>query len=377
MAFSKRRIIDGHIHYAHYSYADSLMSILSDAGIDGLAVVCTPDQNRLSLVPDALHLKAQYPDKVYLFGGLDISPLFMTPNIVGEVFAHYVDVLAEMGADGIKMIEGKVQIRKQLPIPNFDDPVYAPYWEKMAETQTPLIFHVNDPEEFWDPERVPDWAREMGWFYGDGTYINNEDQYRQVLNVLDRHPDLNVTFAHFFFLSAQLDRLGNYFDKYPNMHVDLTPGIEMYHNFARDPQKAHDFFIKYQDRILYGTDIGARALLRDPKAGIEREESLARVEVVRGFLENNGPFTLTHEGFLFGGHEAVFHGIHLPGEVLDKVYFNNFTQFAGKAPKPLNPEAIIEECERLEMIIQAMAQVQPGTSGDTSSVTAVRSYFAG
>jgi len=88
MAFSKRRIIDGHIHYAHYSYADSLMSILSDAGIDGLAVVCTPDQNRLSLVPDALYLKAQYPDKVYLFGGLDISPLFMTPNIVGEVFAH-------------------------------------------------------------------------------------------------------------------------------------------------------------------------------------------------------------------------------------------------------------------------------------------------
>lgn len=377
MHFTRRRIIDGHIHYAHHSYAHSLMSILSDAGIEKLAVVCTPDQNRLSLVPDALHLKAQYPDKVYVFGGMDISPLFMAPEIVGEAFAHYVDDLVAMGADGIKMIEGKVQIRKQLPIPNFDDPVYAPYWAKLAETQMPLIFHVNDPEEFWDPEHVPDWAREMGWFYGDGTYVNNEDQYQQVLNVMDRHPDLNVTFAHFFFFSAQLDRLASYLEKYPNMHVDLTPGIEMYHNFARDPQRVHDFFIKYQDRILYGTDIGARALLRDREAGIEREESLARIEVIRGFLENDGPFTLTHEGFLFGGQEAIFHGINLPDEVLDKIYFSNFIKFAGEQPKPLNPKAIVSECSRLEMVIQAMAQVQPGTAGDTSSAAAVRNYFIG
>jgi len=376
MRFSDRKIIDGHIHYAHYSYADSLMSILSEAGIDGLAVVCTPDEKRLSLVPDAMQFKAQYPQKTYVFGGLDISPLFLSPDIAGDAFAHYVDVLIGMGADGIKMIEGKAQIRKQLPIPDFDDPVYAPYWAKMAETQTPLIFHVNDPEEFWDPDQVPDWAREMGWFYGDGTYVNNEDQYRQVLNVLERHPDLNVTFAHFFFLSAQLERLGSYFDHYPHMHVDLTPGIEMYHNFAVQPEKVRDFFIKYQDRILYGTDIGARALLQDREAGIEREESLARIEVIRGFLEYDGPFTLTHEGFLFGGHQAVFNGIHLPDEVLDKIYFRNFTQFSGEKPRPLNPEAIVEECQRLEMMIQAMAQVQPGTSGDTSSVSAVRQYFS-
>jgi len=377
MSFSNRRIIDGHIHYAHYSYADSLMTILSDAGIDRLAIVCTPDQDRLSLVPDALHLKAQYPEKVYVFGGMDISPLFMMPDNCGEIFAQYVDALSAMGADGIKMIEGKVQIRKQLPIPDFDNPIYAPYWEKMAATQMPLIFHVNDPEEFWDPERVPGWARDMGWFYGDGTYVNNEDQYQQVLNVMERHPDLNVTFAHFFFLSAQLDRLASYLEKYPNMHVDLTPGIEMYHNFAHCPQEAHDFFNKYQDRILYGTDIGARALLRDREAGIECEESLARIEVIRGFLENDGPFTLSHKGFLFGGQEASFHGINLPEKVLDKIYYSNFTKFAGEQPKSLNPEAIIEECNRLDMVIQAMSQVMPGTSGDTSSAVAVRNYFIG
>ena len=367
MNFSNRQIIDGHVHYAHYSYADSLMDIMKETGIDKLAVVCTPDEKRLSLVPDAMLLKAQHPHKVYVFGGLDISPLFMAPDIAGEAFAHYVDVLIEMGADGVKMIEGKVEMRKRLPIPDFDSPVYAPYWQKMAETQMPLIFHINDPEEFWDPEQVPDWAREMGWFYGDGSYIDNEAQYRQIINVLEQYPELNVTFAHFFFLSAQLDRLGEYFDRFPNMRVDLVPAIEMYHNFAKNPEEAREFFIKYQDRIIFGTDIGARALLSDREAGIEREESLARIEVVRGFLENDGAFSLQHEGFLFGGAKAVFQGIHLPEWVLDKIYNKNFEHFAGAMPKPLNPQAVVEECQRLVMMIQAMAQVQPGTAGDTSS----------
>ena len=375
MDFPKRKIIDGHVHYAHYAYQDSLMRLLDKAGIDKLAVVCTPDEQRLSLVPDALLLKAAYPDRVYVFGGLDISSLFMAPDIAGEAFAHYVDVLRGLGADGIKMIEGKAAMRKRLPIPDFDDPVYAPYWEKMAELGMPLIFHVNDPEEFWDADKVPDWAREMGWFYGDGSYIDNEDQYRQVLAVLDRHPSLKVVFAHFFFLSAQLDRLAEYLDRYPNMHVDLTPGIEMYFNFAREPEKTREFFIKYQDRIIYGTDIGARALLRDREVGIEAEESLARIEVVRGFLENDGPFNLTHEGFLFGGREAEFYGINLPEDVLDKIYYQNFERFAGAAPKPLNKEAILEEAQRLETMINAMAAVQPGLSGDTSSVNRVQEYF--
>ena len=377
MAMSKRKIIDGHIHYAHYSYQDSLMSILNEAGIDKLAVVCTPDESRLSMVPDALVLKREHPQDVYVFGGLDISPLFIAPDVAGEAFANDVDVLRKMGVDGIKMIEGKAEMRKRLPIPDFDSDVYAPYWEKMADTQTPLIFHVNDPEEFWDADKIPGWARDMGWYYGDGTFIDNEEQYRQVLKVLERHPDLNVTFAHFFFLSAQLDRLARYFDRFPNMHVDLTPGIEMYFNFAADLDRTRDFFIKYQDRILYGTDIGARALLADRKAGIGREDSLARVEVIRGFLENEGPFTLENEGFLFGGRDAVFEGINLPDEVLDKIYWKNFTRFTGGAPKALNHGAIVEECERLVMMINAMAEIQPGMVGDVSSAKMAKSLFSG
>jgi hypothetical protein len=377
MEFRKRRIIDAHVHYPHYSCGVSLMPMLAEAGVNQLAVVSTPDEKRLSLLPDALHLKGLYPHKIFVFGNLDISPLFMAPEIAGQTFANYVDDLMEMGVDGIKMIEGKPAIRKRLPIPDFDDPLFASYWEKMADTQTPLIFHVNDPEEFWDPEKIPGWAREMGWDYSDGTFVDNEDQYRQVLNVLDRHPILNVTFAHFFFLSAQLERLGEYLDRYPNMRVDLTPGIEMYSNFSKDPEKVRDFFIKYQDRIIYGTDIGARALMTDCMPSIQVEESLTRIEVVRAFLELEGPFTLTHEGFLFGRSKAVFQGIHLPDAVLDKIYFKNFWKFVGGRPKYLNFDAIVDECQRLELMINAIARIEPELGGDTSSVTMAKAFFTG
>ena len=375
MELRKRRIIDAHVHYPHYAYGVSLMPMLAEAGVNQLAVVSTPDENRLSLLPDALHLKGLYPNKVYVFGNLDISPLYLAPDIAGETFARYVDSLDEMGVDGVKMIVGKPAIRKRIPIPDFDSQEFAPYWEKMAYTQTPLIFHVNDPVEFWDPERVPGWAREMGWFYGDDTFVNDEDQYQQVINVLDRHPILNVTFTHFFFLSAQLDRLGEYFERYPNMRVDLVPGIEMYIDFSKDPEKVREFFIKYQDRIIYGTDIGVQALFSDPKAAIQEEDSLARMELVRGFLENDGPFTLVHEGFQFGDEKTVFQAIDLPDVVLEKIYYQNFRKFVGSDPKPLNFKAIVEECHRLEMMINAMTQVKPGMRGDTSSVNMAKAFF--
>jgi predicted TIM-barrel fold metal-dependent hydrolase len=300
----------------------------------------------------------------------------MMPETTGAIFADYVDTLLGMGCDGIKMIEGKPQMRKMLPLPDFDSAVFAPYWAKMAESQVPLIFHVNDPEEFWHADRIPDWALQRGWYYGDGSFINNEEQYTQVLNVLERHPDLKVIFAHFFFLSAQLDRLGAYLDRYPNMCVDLTPGIEMYHNFSINPDQARQFFIQYQDRILYGTDIGAKALLATPEQGIESEESQARVLVVRSTLESEGEFWLPEgDGFLFGETQTPFQGLNLPAPVLRKIYYQNFERMVGTQPRPLDAGAIVTECERLTKMIAAMGAVQAGEPGDPSIAQMVKSFF--
>ena len=369
-------VIDGHVHYAHPKLLTDLIKVKNQAGIDRINIVCTPDQKRLSLIPDAMYLKAQFPRNFYVFGGLDVSAYFREPQRVGEVFAESIPFLQMLGCDGIKMIEGKPQMRKMLPVPPFDSDVFAPFWERMAEMQFPLLMHVNDPEEFWDKDRAPKWAFERGWFYGDGSYINNEKQYAELMGVLKANPTLKVIFAHFFFLSAQLPRLAEILDQYPNVCVDLTPGIEMYRNFSNNRQQTRDFFIKYQDRILFGTDIGARALLANLNDGIQEGESLERVYLVRNFLENDGEFLLDpHKGFLFDPKDARYQGLALPLDVLDKIYFKNFERLVSVKPRPVNPGMMVEFCNMLEKSIEIQGSSQPGVPGDTSVVKTVRDYF--
>jgi predicted TIM-barrel fold metal-dependent hydrolase len=369
-------VTDCHVHYGHPGFGNGLIEIMDRLRISRLNVVCTPDGRRLSLVPDALHLKAHHPERVYVFGGLDVSALLLTPKEAGRRFSSYVETLVAMGCDGVKMIEGKPAVRKLLPIPPFDGEVYAPYWQKLADSETPLLFHVNDPEEFWDAALVPGWARAQGWFYGDGSYIDNERQYSEVLEVLRRHPNLRVIFAHFFFLSAQLPRLAEYLDRFPNLCVDLTPGVEMYESFSAAPDVAREFFLRYQDRILYGTDIGAQALVASPEAGIEAEESRARVRLVRSFLESEGEFELESAGgLLLGDPQTRFRGIGLPEGVLRKIYGGNFERIAGSRPRALDPEAIAGECERLAGMIDLVSDALPGGPGDPSIARMVQAFF--
>ncbi len=130
-SFLNTPIVDCHIHYPHPDLMPGLMEILNQHNIQQFNIVCTPHRTRLSLVPEALMLKAQSSGRAYVFGGLDISAFFMQPQTSGQYFADYVEKLAAMGCDGIKMIEGKPDMRRMMPIPNFDDPVYDPYWKKM------------------------------------------------------------------------------------------------------------------------------------------------------------------------------------------------------------------------------------------------------
>ncbi|MDP3450302.1 MAG: hypothetical protein Q8R87_06955, partial [Anaerolineaceae bacterium] len=97
-------IIDCHIHYPHPLMKESLMNVTNRLRIDRVNIVCTPHQTRLSLVPDALHLKSHFPDKVFVFGGLDVSLYFREANRVGLAFAENVELLRSLGCDGIKMI---------------------------------------------------------------------------------------------------------------------------------------------------------------------------------------------------------------------------------------------------------------------------------
>ena len=92
-----------------------------------------------------------------------------------------------MGCDGVKLLEGKPSMRRAFPIPDFDAPAWEPFWAFAEKTRLPLLWHVNDPEQYWDPSAVSAYAKSSGWGYGADD-VNNEAQYAQVRAVLQEHP---------------------------------------------------------------------------------------------------------------------------------------------------------------------------------------------
>lgn len=374
--FKKYNVIDDHVHYALPLSYEEIDKIKKESLADKFCLITVPDRNRVLVTPEALAIKDRDPNNYYVFTSLDVSEYFKHGSKIGLYLKKYVKKAIKMGADGVKIIEGKPGIRKGLPIRPFDSMPWDPFFEYCEAEQIPILWHVNDPEEFWDIDKIPSWAKERGWHY-DESYINNEVQYTEILNLLDKHPNLKITFAHFFFMSNQLDRLQAIFDKYPNVAIDLTPGIEMYINLSKDKEKAREFFIKNKTRILYGTDIGARAILGDIKKGLNFDECLRRVDIIHNFLNLDDKFLVKGDGnFLIGVDDFYLEGINLPDDVLEHIYSKNFINRVGN-PNPIKKRLIIKECRRIKLTILIMSFIDKNIKPDYSFANSVIAYFKG
>ena len=343
--YKGHKIIDGHIHYMLDLEPEALVKFMDETGMDCANLASISHGTRLSCTLDALTLKALYPGRFYVCGSLDPCEYYRGGEDMGARLVSYARRLISCGCDGIKLLEGKPQLRRALPVPDFDAKCWEAFWTFMEETQTPLLWHVNDPEEFWDRSKIPLWAAKLGWEYDD-TYINNEAQYAQVLSVLEHHPKLRVTFAHMFFLSAQLSRLSAILDRFANVMVDLTPGIEMYENLSLTPDETAAFFEKYHDRIIYGTDIGSRFVYNREDVPFNYRENIRRGEIVRTFLFERGTVTVRADGnFVKNRPDFEMECLGLNDVRLDEILSGNFLRFMGGAPRDTARELILQECE--------------------------------
>ncbi len=325
-------LIDCHVHMRGMASLQNLTEVIEECGLDAMNVISIPRTDE-KLITNILGLlfKTRLPGKVYAFGSLR-HPQY---GDIDEPLSYEEQArnLLALGCDGIKMIEGKPTTRKKLGVP-LDDSRYDKFYSYLEDRSVPLLFHVNDPESFWDPGRIRPGARERGWFYGDGTFPSYEELYAESANVLAKHPRLNVLFAHFYFLSDDLDRLEDFMSEHPNVKVDITPGSEMYRNFSRRPERAREFFIDHAGRIFFGTDISGDTEPDPEMAGRERD----RIQNMRRFLE-------TGDEFEWWGMDLK--GIDLPREALAAIYAGNFRRWAGKEPKAVGLSAVSAECSRL------------------------------
>jgi predicted TIM-barrel fold metal-dependent hydrolase len=341
-------LIDAHVHMGSIATESHILEIMDATGIDAMGLVSIQNPAAGSGLPQSLAMKARHPDTFFVFAGLNHATALSHGRVAAPSLANQVDAFVAAGCDGIKMIEGKPTSRQVMDIP-VTAPYFAEYWARVAEVGLPIVWHVNDPEEFWDPEALPAWARERGWGYGPGD-VRKEQLYNEVDEVLALHPKLPIIFAHFYFLSADLRRAARFLDAHPTVCFDLTPGIEMLHNLSRDVDASRDFFIRYADRIVYGTDIAS---------GNTLVEAQMRAGLVFRWLESEDTFRVPESAdFLLGKPEdGEILGMALPEEVLAQIYHGNITRLAGSSPRQIDLATMIELSRQIASIAEAMSEV--------------------
>ena len=353
-------IVDGHVHMGSMTEEASMLAIGQATGIGKIALVSIQNPETGTGLPQSLYMKGRHPERFYVFAGLNHAEKLSEGRVSTPGLDDQVDGLVDMGCDGIKMIEGKPTSRQKMDIP-VTDPYFARYWARMEELGTPIVWHVNDPEEFWDPDLIPDWASERNWGYGPED-VQKEELYAEVDEVLGRHPGLKIIFAHFYFLSADLDRARRFFDAHPSVCFDLAPGVEMLYNLSRDPEASREFFVEYADRIVFGTDLFS---------SLTEEQGRIRAGLVYRWLEGDGSLRVPEAAdFLLGPPEdGLIRGLSLPDDVLTRIYSANFARLAGSQPRALNVGKAIEECQRLAAMAEALSG-RPAAETEAARVAA-------
>ena len=323
-----KRICDAHVHMRDFEFdkAEKFLDLLHSIGITDVAIQALCWWNPVSNLA-MLYQKANYK-KMYIaaFGSIHKTDLYKDIP-----FETQAENLFKVGCDGLKLLGQKPKERKVLGY-GINDKRFDKMFSLMEEMGKPVLIHVNDPEKFWDITQMTEHEISRGWFYGEGTgYLSKQEIYDETFQMLDKHPNLKVCLAHFFFQSNFIDEATRIMEKYPNVSFDLTPGWEMYVGFSTKIDAWHDFFEKYADRIMYGTD--SNTYKGDDNALIH--------ELVRqAITHDNTEFTAP----AFGG--PIIKGLDLSQSAINKICMTNYDKFVGDIT-PVNMGEVLNRAEKM------------------------------
>jgi uncharacterized protein len=197
-----------------------------------------------------------------------------------------------------------------------DDPALDPIWQAAARLKLPVFIHTADPQEFYKPidyanERWLELELFPGRRVSPDRHPNFEELMKERDNLFRRNPKTTFVAAHMGWHANDLARLGKMLTEMPNVYVDV--GAVLY-DIGRQPRAAHDFFVKYQDRILFGKD------------SYQPEEYPYYWRV---FETNDDYFDYYRPYHAFW----KLYGIGLPDEVLKKVYYQNALKITPRLPQ--------------------------------------------
>ena len=265
------------------------------------------------------NISENQPDRIGLFVNVDFNSIDVENHIESQV--KIIRNAVAKGAIGLK-------VYKSLGLTNkdskgnrvrVDDERLGPIWEVCGELNIPVLIHSADPFQFWLPkdnqnERWFELKEKPGRFYGDNSFIPPfEEIIKEQHTIFERHNNTTFINAHFGWMGNDLNKLGRHLDKYPNVMTEFGAVVA---ELGRQPKTARQFFIDYQDRIMFGKD------------SYNKEEFYTYFRILESDDEYFDYFRKRHAFW-------KMYGLNLPDEVLKKVYYKNALRIFPSIPKDL------------------------------------------
>lgn len=242
-------------------------------------------------------------------------------------YGQFARDMLEMGFDGFKTLEMHPRLRKRFG-KGLNHPSFSEFFRVLSDHECVMVNHVGDPRGSWNCATATEEAIRLGRVY-DESHLTLDQLHAEMEEVVARYRKIKFIFAHFYFISDNYDRCCQLMEENPNFYLDLTPGAGMCVNFNKDPELWYDFFLRYADRIILGSDL----------YGIDAGED--RYDLTRNFLEGTSP--IPHSlGTIYPMPRP------LPREALDKIYRENVLRLQGCDPRPINRKKVLEYARSLE-----------------------------
>ncbi len=196
-----------------------------------------------------------------------------------------------------------------------DDPAFEPIYQDIAAHHRTVVAHIAEPDSCWQPPNPasPDYSyyKEHPEEY---AYAHPEWPSKAAIlaardHLVAENPTLRVVGAHLGSMEVDVDQMARRFDRYPNFAVDTAARVPYFMMQPRDKVRA--FLIKYQDRILYGTDL----------EGMPKSDTAKDLKEWNDTYRRDWIFFSTDHKVEYLGHN--YQGLSLPGAVLRKIFHDN------------------------------------------------------
>lgn len=275
----------------------------------------------------ASSIKKAWPDRFTFFGTFSVDS-FGTADFAKNTITR-INECMQAGASGIKIWKniGMVLKDKEGRYGMVDDPAFNPIFLYLEENKIPVMGHLGEPGNCWFPLNEMTDTSNYRYYKSNPQYHmylhpeapSYEDQINARDNLLKKHPGLDFIGAHLASLEWSVEEIGKRLDLFPNLKIDLSArmGHLQYQSIA-DRERVRNFLIKYQDRILYGTDITINANEANPE-----EKSQMLLDRWR----SNWIYLATDSTLKIKNISGNIKGLQLPKNVIDKIYNSNADRF--------------------------------------------------